>query len=74
MISKEVKEFLIMLLTISFILIVTFTVMNLTNGIGTKSEFQQKVDSALGAIKTSQRDTVITIKSGTTKMVIKVKK
>lgn len=74
MISKEVKEFLIMLLTISFILIVTFTVMNLTNGIGTKSEFQQKVDSALDAIKTTKRDTVITIKSGTTKMVIKVKK
>lgn len=74
MISKDVKEFLIMLLTISFILIVTFTVMNLMNGIGTKSEFQQKVDSALDAIKDTKKDTVITIKSGTTKMVIRVKK
>ena len=64
-----------MLLTISFILIVTFSVMNLTNGIGTKSEFQQKVDSALDAIKDdTKKDTVITIKSGTTKMVIRVKK
>lgn len=39
-----------------------------------KSEFQQKVDSALDAIKTTKKDTVITIKSGTTEMVIKVKK
>lgn len=72
MISKDVKEFLIMLLTIGFILVVVFTVMNLTRG--TKSEFQQKVDSALDAIKSTKKDTVITIKSGTTKMVIKVKK
>jgi len=72
MISKEVKEFLIMLLTIGFILVVVFTVMNLVNS--TKSEFQQKVDSALDAIKDTKKDTVITIKSGTTKMVIKVKK
>lgn len=70
--SREVKEFLIMLSTISIILIVIFTVMNLTRG--TKSEFQQKVDSALDAIKDTKKDTVITIKSGTTKMVIKVKK
>lgn len=70
--SREVKEFLIMLLTISIILIVIFTVMNLTRG--TKSEFQQKVDSALDAIKDTKKDTVITIKSGTSKMVIKVKK
>lgn len=70
--SREVKEFLIMLLTISIILIVIFTVMNLTRG--TKSEFQQKVDSALDAIKDTKKDTVIIIKSGTTKMVIKVKK
>lgn len=70
--SREVKEFLIMLLTISIILIVIFTVMNLTRG--TKSEFQQKVDSALDAIKDTKKDTVITIKSGTTKMVIRVKK
>lgn len=47
MISKDVKEFLIMLLTIGFILVVVFTVMNLVNS--TKSEFQQKVDSALDA-------------------------
>jgi hypothetical protein len=72
MISKEVKEFLIMLLTIGLILVVVFTVMNLVNS--TKSEFQQKVDSALDAIKDTKKDTVITIKSGTTKMVIKVKK
>ena len=72
--SRGLKEFLIMLLTISFIFIVTFTVMNLTNSIGTKSEFQQKVDSALDAIKDTKKDTVITIKSGTTKMVIRVKK
>ena len=72
MISKDVKEFLIMLLTIGFILVVVFTVMNLVNS--TKSEFQQKVDSALDAIKDTKKDTVITIKSGTTKMVIKVKK
>ena len=39
-----------------------------------KSEFQQKVDSALDAIKTTKKDTVIIIKSGTTEMVIKVKK
>lgn len=38
-----------------------------------KSEFQQKVDSALDAIKTTKKDTVITIKSGTTEMVIKIK-
>lgn len=72
MISKEAKEFLIMLSTISIILIVIFMVVNLTRG--TKSEFQQKVDSALDAIKDTKKDTVITIKSGTTKMVIKVKK
>jgi hypothetical protein len=72
MISKEVKEFLIMLLTIGLILVVVFTVMNLVNS--TKSEFQQKVDSALDAIKDTKKDTVITIKSGTTKMVIRVKK
>lgn len=72
MISKDVKEFLIMLLTIGLILVVVFTVMNLVNS--TKSEFQQKVDSALDAIKDTKKDTVITIKSGTTKMVIKVKK
>lgn len=72
MISKDVKEFLIMLLTIGFILVVVFTVMNLTRV--PKSEFQQKVDSALDAIKDTKKDTVITIKSGTTKMVIKVKK
>lgn len=72
MISKDVKDFLIMLLTISIILIVIFTVMNLTRV--PKSEFQQKVDSALDAIKDTKKDTVITIKSGTTKMVIRVKK
>jgi hypothetical protein len=72
MISKEVKEFLIMLLTIGLILVVVFTVMNLVNS--TKSEFQQKVDSALDAIKDTKKDTVITIKSGTTKMIIRVKK
>lgn len=72
MISKDVKDFLIMLLTIGFILVVVFTVMNLVNS--TKSEFQQKVDSALDAIKDTKKDTVITIKSGTTKMVIRVKK
>jgi len=72
MISKDVKDFLVMISTISIILIVIFTVMNLTRG--TKSEFQQKVDSALDAIKDTKKDTVITIKSGTTKMVIKVKK
>ena len=70
--SRGVKEFLVMISTISIILIVIFTVMNLTRG--TKSEFQQKVDSALDAIKTVKKDTVITIKSGTTKMVIRVKK
>lgn len=70
--SRGVKEFLIMLLTIGLILVVVFTVMNLVNS--TKSEFQQKVDSALDAIKDTKKDTVITIKSGTTKMVIKVKK
>ena len=70
--SKGVKEFLVMISTISIILFVTFTVMNLTRS--TKSEFQQKVDSALDAIKSAKKDTVITIKSGTTKMVIKVKK
>ena len=72
MISKDVKEFLIMLLTIGFILVVIFMVVNLTRV--PKSEFQQKVDSALDAIKDTKKDTVITIKSGTTKMVIKVKK
>ena len=72
MISKEVKDFLVMISTISIILIVIFMVVNLTRG--TKSEFQQKVDSALDAIKDTKKDTVITIKSGTTKMVIKVKK
>ena len=72
MISKDVKDFLVMISTISIILIVIFTVMNLTRG--TKSEFQQKVDSALDAIKDTKKDTMITIKSGTTKMVIKVKK
>ena len=72
MISKEVKEFLIMLLTIGFISVVVFMVVNLTRV--PKSEFQQKVDSALDAIKDTKRDTVITIKSGTTKMVIRVKK
>lgn len=61
-----------MLLTIGLILVVVFTVMNLVNS--TKSEFQQKVDSALDAIKDTKKDTVITIKSGTTKMVIRVKK
>ena len=61
-----------MLLTIGLILVVVFTVMNLVNS--TKSEFQQKVDSALDAIKDTKKDSVITIKSGTTKMVIKVKK
>lgn len=72
MISKDVKDFLVMISTISIILIVIFMVVNLTRG--TKSEFQQKVDSALDAIKDTKKDTVITIKSGTTKMVIKVKK
>ena len=72
MISKDVKDFLVMISTISIILIVIFTVVNLTRG--TKSEFQQKVDSALDAIKDTKKDTVITIKSGTTKMVIRVKK
>lgn len=70
--SRGVKEFLVMISTISIILIVIFMVVNLTRG--TKSEFQQKVDSALDAIKDTKKDTVITIKSGTTKMVIKVKK
>lgn len=72
MISKDVKEFLIMLLTIGFISVVVFMVVNLTRV--PKSEFQQKVDSALDAIKDTKKDTVITIKSGTTKMVIRVKK
>lgn len=61
-----------MLLTIGFISVVVFMVVNLTRV--PKSEFQQKVDSALDAIKDTKKDTVITIKSGTTKMVIKVKK
>lgn len=74
MIGKDVKEFLVIISTISIILIVMYVVMNLTNSTGTRSEFQQKVDSALDAIKTTKKDTVITIKSGTTKMVIKVKK
>lgn len=72
MISKDVKDFLVMISTISIILIVIFMVVNLTRV--PKSEFQQKVDSALDAIKNTKKDTVITIKSGTTKMVIKVKK
>lgn len=70
--SRGVKDFLVMISTISIILIVIFMVVNLTRG--TKSEFKQKVDSALDAIKDTKKDTVITIKSGTTKMVIKVKK
>lgn len=70
--SRGVKDFLVMISTISIILIVIFMVVNLTRG--TKSEFQQKVDSALDAIKDTKKDTVITIKSGTTKMVIRVKK
>lgn len=70
--SRGVKEFLIMLLTIGFISVVVFMVVNLTRV--PKSEFQQKVDSALDAIKDTKKDTVITIKSGTTKMVIRVKK
>ena len=70
--SRGVKDFLVMISTISIILIVIFMVVNLTRG--TKSEFQQKVDSALDAIKDTKKDTVISIKSGTTKMVIKVKK
>lgn len=70
--SRGVKEFLVMISTISIILIVIFMVVNLTKV--PKSEFQQKVDSALDAIKDTKKDTVITIKSGTTKMVIKVKK
>lgn len=61
-----------MLLTIGFISVVVFMVVNLTRV--PKSEFQQKVDSALDAIKDTKKDTVITIKSGTTKMVIRVKK
>lgn len=61
-----------MLLTIGFISVVVFMVVNLTRV--PKLEFQQKVDSALDAIKDTKKDTVITIKSGTTKMVIKVKK
>lgn len=61
-----------MISTISIILIVIFMVVNSVNS--TKSEFKQKVDSALDAIKTVKKDTVITIKSGTTKMVIRVKK
>ena len=70
--SRGVKEFLIMLLTIGFISVVVFMVVNLTRV--PKSEFQQKVDSALDAIKDTKKDTVITIKSGTTEMVIRVKK
>lgn len=38
-----------------------------------KSEFQQKVDSALDAIKTTKKDTTIVIKDKATKMVIKIK-
>lgn len=71
MMGKDVKEFLVIISTISIIMIVMYVVMN---GACTKSEFQQKVDSALDAIKSTKKDTVITIKSGTTKMVIKVKK
>lgn len=38
-----------------------------------KYEFQQKVDSALDAIKTTKKDTTIVIKDKATKMVIKIK-
>ena len=55
--SRGVKEFLIMLLTIGFISVVVFMVVNLTRV--PKSEFQQKVDSALDAIKDTKKDTVI---------------
>ena len=71
MIGKDVKEFLVIISTISIILIVMYVVMNST---GTRSDFQQKVDSALDAIKSTKKDTVITVKSGKTKIVIKVKK
>lgn len=71
MIGKDVKEFLVIISTFSIILIVMYVVMNST---GTRSDFQQKVDSALDAIKSTKKDTVITVKSGETKIVIKVKK
>lgn len=71
MIGKDVKEFLVIISTFSIILIVMYVVMNST---GTRSDFQQKVDSALDAIKTTKKDTVVTVKSGTIKIVIKVKK
>lgn len=71
MIGKDVKEFLVIISTFSIILIVMYVVMN---SIGTRSDFQQKVDSALDAIKSTKKDTVVTIKSGTIKIVIKVKK
>lgn len=71
MIGKDVKEFLVIISTFSIILIVMYVVMN---SIGTRSDFQQKVDSALDAIKSTKKDTVITVKSGETKIVIKVKK
>lgn len=38
-----------------------------------KSEFRQKVDSALDAINTTKKDTTIVIKDKATKMVIKIK-
>lgn len=38
-----------------------------------KSEFRQKVDSALDAINTTKEDTTIVIKDKATKMVIKIK-
>lgn len=71
MIGKDVKEFLVIISTFSIILIVMYVVMNST---GTRSDFQQKVDSALDAIKSTKKDTVITVKSGKTKIVIRVKK
>lgn len=71
MIGKDVKEFLVIISTFSIILIVMYVVMNST---GTRSDFQQKVDSALDAIKSTKKDTVITVKSGETKIVIRVKK
>ena len=71
MIGKDVKEFLVIISTFSIILIVMYVVMNST---GTRSDFQQKVDSALDAIKSTKKDTVITVKSGETKIVIKVKR
>ena len=69
--SRKRKN-LIMLLIVSVVLLITYIAINLRDD--PRSEFQQKVDSALDAIKTTKKDTVITIKSGTTNMVIKVKK